>query len=424
MLQSRPLSGLIGVCAGALIGATTLPQALVRSAWAQAAQGPEVQAPGSQTPATRGPGGTRPGPQIAVNQGAPDVFTVSGIEVDATSSDAVTARTQAIREGQQAGLDRLLRRLVPAADYGRLPPASSLPIDDYVQSFEIANEELSSTRYIAQLTVAYDPGAVRDLLRRGRFAAAETASMPVVVLPLYETEQGPRLWQDDNPWWQAWADHMDPEQLLRLVLPLGDLEDITTISPAQAQAGDPVALGNLAARYGAESTLVVTASATGGPGPEQVRAVRLDARRIGEIQQQGQPLTLAVGPDQPLEQVLGQAVEQMQAGLDEQWKGANLLRFDQGGTMLAGVPIARLADWVAVKRGLERLPEVSEITITSFARDQVGLEIRYIGDQFRLEQALAQLGLALTREGESWLLLPTGGNPSQGGQPSATSTAF
>jgi hypothetical protein len=414
---------LIGACAGALIVATMLPQAFVQSAWAQAARGPEVQVPGSQTPATQGPGGSLPGPQIAVSQGAPDVFTVSGIEVDATSSDAVTARTQAIREGQQAGLDRLLRRLVPATDYGRLPPESSLPIDDYVQSFEIANEELSSTRYIAQLTVAYDPGQVRDLLRRGRFAAAETASVPVVVLPLYETEQGARLWQDDNPWWQAWADHMDPEQLLRLVLPLGDLEDITTVSPAQAQAGDPVALGNLAARYGADSTLLATATAIGGATPEEVRAVRLDARRIGEIQQQGQPLTLAVGPDQPLEQVLGQAVEQMQAGLDEQWKSANLLRFDQGGTMLAGVPIARLADWVAVKRGLERLPEVSEITITSFARNQVGLEIRYIGDQFRLEQALARLGLALTREGESWLLLPTGGNPSQGGQPSATSTA-
>jgi hypothetical protein len=421
MLQSRPLSCLIGVCAGALVGAMMLPQALVRSAWPQDAQGFQVQAPESQAPATQRPEGSLPGPQIAVSQGAPDVFTVSGIEVDATSSDAVTARTEAIREGQQAGLDRLLRRLVPAGDYGRLPPASSLPIDDYVQSFEIANEELSSTRYIAQLTVAYDPGEVRGLLRRGGFAASETASVPVVVLPLYETEQGARLWQDDNPWWQAWADHMDPEQLLRLVLPLGDLEDIATVSVAQA--GDPVALGNLAARYGADSTLLVTAAAIGGASPEDVRAVRLDARRIGEIEQQGQPLTLAVGPDQPLDQVLGQAVEQIQAGLDEQWKSANLLRFDQGGTMLAGVPIARLADWVAVKRGLERLPEVSEITITSFARNQVGLEIRYVGDQFRLEQALARLGLALTREGESWLLLPTGGNPSQGGQPSATSTA-
>jgi hypothetical protein len=216
---------------------------------------------------------------------------------------------------------------------------------------------------------------------------------------------------------------MDPEQLLRLVLPLGDLEDIAKVSVAQAQAGDRAALADLAARYGAEDTLVVTARTAGGPEPEQVTAVQLDARRFGRDEQQGQPLSLSVGSDRPLEAALALAVEQIQASLDEQWKSANLLRFDRGGLMLVGVPIARLADWVAVKQGLERLPEVSEIVMQSFARDRVGLEIRYIGDEFHLEQALARLGLALTREGESWLLLPRGGNPRPGGQPSATSTA-
>ena len=363
--------------------------------------------------------------QAAPPQSSADVFTVSGIAVDVTSSDAVSARAQAVREGQQAGLDRLLRRLVPAEAYPRLPPAASLPIDNYVQSFEIANEELSSTRYIAELRVAYDPDAVRALLSEGGFAFAQAVSMPVVVLPLYETGQGARLWPDDNPWWQAWAEHMDPEQLLRLVLPLGDLEDFAKVSVAQAQASDPVALADLAARYGAQGTLVVTARTEGGPEPEQVTAVRFDARRVGrEQQQEGQATSLMVGPDQPLEAALALAVEQIQASLDERWKSANLLRFDQGGLMLVSVPIARLADWVAVKQSLERLPEVSAITMQSFARDRVGLEIRYIGDEFHLEQALARLGLALTREGESWLLQPTGASPSQGGQPSATSTAF
>jgi Uncharacterized protein conserved in bacteria (DUF2066) len=354
-----------------------------------------------------------------------DVFTVSGIPVDATSSDAVSARAQAVREGQQAGLDRLLRRLVPVQEHGRLPRAASLPIDSYVQSFEIADEELSSTRYIAQLRVAYDPEAVRTLLSEGGFPFAQAVSMPVVVLPLYETAAGARLWPDDNPWWQAWADHMDPEQLLRLVLPLGDLEDMGTVSVAQAQAGDPVALANLAARYGGQDTLVVSARPEGGPAPEQVRSVRFDARRIGRDQQQaGQPLSLAAEPDRPLDATLALAVGELQASLDERWKSANLLRFDQGGVMLMTVPITRLGDWVAIKQSLDRLPEVSEIVMTSFARDQVGLEVGYIGDEFQLEQALARQGLALTREGESWLLLPTGRNPGQGGQPSATSTAF
>jgi hypothetical protein len=100
------------------------------------------------------------------------------------------------------------------------------------------------------------------------------------------------------------------------------------------------------------------------------------------------------------------------------------LRFDQAGLMLVEVPITALADWVGINRGLESLPEVSQVEIASFARDRVRAEIRYIGDQFRLEQALARLGLALSREGESWLLLPTGRNPSQGARPSATSSSF
>ena len=408
MLQSRPGS----LASWHKATSRALPSALLVVALAIAAVGSPPT--GAQEILVQG----------ARSQSNPEVFTVSGIPVDATSSDAVSARSQAVREGQQAGLDRLLRRLVPAEQQARLPRAANLPIDNYVQSFEIADEELSSTRYIARLRVAYDPEAVRALLSEGGFPFAQAVSMPVVVLPLYETSAGARLWPDDNPWWQAWADHMDPEQLLRLVLPLGDLEDMGTVSVAQAQAGDPVALANLAARYGSEDVLLVRARTEGGAAPEQVRSVRFDARRIGrEQQQEGQPLSLAVQPDRPLDATLALAVEEIQASLDERWKSANLLRFDQGGAMLVRVPIAQLADWVAIKQSLEQLPEVSEIVVASFARDQVGLQIDYIGDEFHLEQALARLGLALTREGESWLLLPTGRNPGQGGQPSATSTA-
>ena len=84
-------------------------------------------------------GAPEAGAQPTIPQSGASVFTVSDIEVDATASDAVSARTQAVRQGQQAGLDRLLRRLVPAEEQARLPWAANLPIDDYVQSFQIAD---------------------------------------------------------------------------------------------------------------------------------------------------------------------------------------------------------------------------------------------------------------------------------------------
>ena len=59
-----------------------------------------------------------------------------------------------------------------------------------------------------------------------------------MILPVYRTGEGARLWPENNPWWQAWAKHLDSERLLRLVLPLGDLQDMATVTPDRAMAGD------------------------------------------------------------------------------------------------------------------------------------------------------------------------------------------
>jgi hypothetical protein len=360
---------------------------------------------------------------VARAQSDGDVFRVSGIEVDVTASDAVAARGQAHAEGKRDGLARLLRRLVPVAEYGRLPAVGTGAVEPYVQNFEITNEELSSTRYLAKLTVRYDPEAVRGLLQAQSLSYAETPSVPIVVLPLWQDGSGVRLWPEDNPWWQAWADSLDSERLLRLVLPLGDLEDMVALTAAQAAAGETVPISNLAARYGSEGALLVTATLrSAAEAPQAV--VELTARRFGRIEQQ-QPAEIVRGqPGQPLDALLAGAVVGLQDSLDERWKSANLLRFDQAGIMVVDIPITQLTDWVVINQGLESLPEVSQVEIAVFARDNVRAQIRYIGDQFRLEQAFSRLGLALSREGESWLLRPMGANPSPGEPPSTTSTAF
>jgi hypothetical protein len=92
--------------------------------------------------------------------------------------------------------------------------------------------------------------------------------------------------------------------------------------------------------------------------------------------------------------------------------------------MLVRIPITRLQDWVQIDRTLQDLREVSEVTIVSFRRIEVQAELGYLGDPERLTEVLAQLGLALSQEGDSWLLQPMAGRPSQGERPSTTSTSF
>jgi hypothetical protein len=200
------------------------------------------------------------------------------------------------------------------------------------------------------------------------------------------------------------------------------------------QARDRAALTGLTRRYNSEDALVVTARPV-GPAPSAAGAseeksaeppptVELTMERIGPTEQLNPPETIRARPDQSLEDLLGEVVRGLQNSLDDRWKNANLLRFDQAGIMVVDIPITALSDWVGINKGLESLPEVSQVEIATFARNNVRAQIHYVGDQFRLEQALGRLGLGLSREGDSWLLRPTRENPSPGGPPSATSTSF
>ena len=331
------------------------------------------------------------------------IFTVDRIPVDVTAEDAVTAREQAIVQGQRDGLARLLQRLTAAEDWARLPSVTDLPLDAYVRSFEIGSEEVSATQYIAELTVEYDADAVTSLLSLSDVPYTERRTPPLVVLPLAINNGVPDLWSENEPWYQAWAETLDPESLVHLVLPLGDLEDVLAISAEQASAEDPAALEGLAARYAAGGVLIARARV-----PSDDSAADLEVPY--EAHDNRPDSTLAVRgvvravPPAELADVLSEAVRNIQGRLDEQWKGPNLLRFDQSTTILVEVALSNLPEWVRLNAALGGMPEVKDADVETFARRMVRIRLEYLGDLPQFQAALAGLGLELVQEGETWRL--------------------
>jgi len=289
-----------------------------------------------------------------------DLYTVSRIPVDATAENAVAARTQAHQDGQREGLNRLLRRLVPTSDHSLLPDAAVLPVDRYVQNFEIEGEQLSSTRYLAKMTIAFDQQRIKELLEQERLPFSEEASPPLLVLPLFKGPDGTVLWPDNNPWWGAWAKNLESERPLRLIMALGDLEDVSAVTVQQAEDGDRLAVQRLASRYSATDAIVVSVELLSDPTAGDPVSIRLGASRAGNLSRSGQPFTLNGAPGETLESVLENAVTRLQDSLDEQWKSQHILRLDTGGLIFVDIPIDSLADWVTMNQDLENLAVVSE----------------------------------------------------------------
>jgi hypothetical protein len=329
------------------------------------------------------------------------VFTVTGVPVDARGGTTTDARTKGLQEGQIKALERLLRRLVPNAYQAALPDLSTRDAIDLVRDFSVSNERTASGRYLADLIVRFRPESIRSTLRLASVPFAETVSKPVAVVPVYQESvvSEPVIWSDSNPWMDAWIRLPQAMGLVPRQLPFGDLEDLSTLRIEDAQARDQVRLQTWAGRYGADDVVVATASLLGSLGSESV-SVTLYSTRTGAERR----LDVPAAGGQTWSELFIAAAEQAWAVVEDEWKKENMLQFDSSGQITALVPLNSLEDWLTVRSRLEQVPLIDRHELQAIARDRAQVTIYYLGDEDQLKLAMAQSDLGFVWQGEAWVI--------------------
>ncbi len=334
---------------------------------------------------------------------AEGVFTVRDVAVDRTADTAAAARELALADGQRRAYRRLMARLVPAGALG-VPELDGAGIGALIRDFDVAEEKTSSVRYLAKLTVRFKPGAVRALLRGARVPFAETPSKPILVLPLFDFRGELLLWDDPNPWREAWYAAPANDGLVPLVVPYGDLQDVADIDAAQAIEGNEGRLALIGARYGATQAMVVLArlavddmqgSTTLGVTVSHFGAATPEPTTIRQF---------TAEPGEREEVLLARAVAAIGQGVEAAWKRENLLNFDLATSLVAVVPLGGLDDWIEVRRRLAGIAVVMGVEPITISRRSARIDLSYLGDETRLAAALEAEGLDLVREPLDWVL--------------------
>ena len=340
-----------------------------------------------------------------------NVFEVRDVSVDVTAQTAALAREAALADGEAMAFRRLLERLTLSEDHGVLPALKPGEVSDYVSDFSVSNEKTSAVRYLAQLHFRFKPAAVRELLQSAGLQFAETPSKPVLVLPVYQPASGLVLWEDPNPWREAWSTRQSGSGLLHVALPLGDLTDIGSLSVQQAVRGEVAALGKLASRYKAGDTVVAYARV--GLNPDG--AGRRADVSITRFSPQHEPETslLAINQEQgeTEEDMLIRAADNVVDRLEDQWKRENLLVGGEAGVTAITVPITGLGDWLDVQKRLKTVAVVRQVETVLMSLDEVRVNLHFVGVAAQLQTALRQTDLTLVREDNEWVLYPTSGVP-------------
>jgi hypothetical protein len=259
-------------------------------------------------------------------------------------------------------------------------------------------------RYLADYTFHFRADAVEKLLRNQAIPFAETPSKPLVVLAVLESAKGPVLWDDPNPWRDAWSNAKLPQGLVPFVVPLGEVEDVTAIDAAAAETGDDAHLQAIAKDYGNGDVLVARATIRGaGEGKTvDVTSTRFVPGAPRSEQSWVGSFTAAAGEsDQDL---LSRAAAATADRVTEAWKQANIIDYSQSGTLVASVPVADLPGWIAVRGRLSAVPSIQRLELMALDRQRAIVSLRYAGTAAQLRVALAQHDLDLGGSDPDWVL--------------------
>jgi hypothetical protein len=357
-----------------------------------------VQAP-AQTPAPTGD----------------DPYTTT-VTVDATADNVVHARDKARLDGQRKALSQIADNLAGGAGKGKLPNLGDKQITDMVVSFEVANERMTTVRYTADYTYHFRPADVQKVLAKAGISAPPTpaagAGKPALVLPIYQVGAQLVLWDDPNPWRDAWTARTGGDHL---VLPLGDVTDLSAIDADKARDGDGDALTAIGKKYGTDDVLAAFAALRGPAGSPAGLDIAVKHYRAGQlVDTHGQ--SLDANPGESPADLFRRAAQATASAIDSNWQGIAAQPAQQG-TLTVAVSIAGLDDWIKIRDRISSLPAIRKIELRSLSRQEATIDVDYTGDTDQLTAALKGLNFDLVKGDPVWHLSRSGPGNSAGAPP-------
>ena len=322
---------------------------------------------------------------------------MANVSVDETAASALEARNAAFARAPLLAWGQLVERLAQPEEFARIgvPAITPAILERLAISQDILEERRGGTRYLARLTINFNPSLVRQVLAEAGYTALyEQRAAPILVVPVLVGASAAL----EAPWRTAWSQQGFERELQPW---------IAAFDSPGATAADWPTVETSAGQVGAATALYVLTQAVGA----QLVADLVEVGPEGLRQERGR-VSAQVGPgEQGFPNAFRELASKVNIQVQREWK----TRLRSG----AAEPAARievqtiyasLAQWLQLKKAMEASARslISDVRIEAVSAQGAMVSLGYVGTTEQLKQDLARFGgmLEQTPRGAELRLAP------------------
>jgi len=334
------------------------------------------------------------GLSLAVPQAgaADDVYTVSGIKVDASAPSSIDAQTKAIENGRDRAWQTLYRRLTRQDDWPRQPALDPTTLQRLIRSYQVHDARSSTTRFVASMTYVFNANAVRRLLQQADIAYSDVTAKPVLIIPLAPG------WVAQTPWTKVWADPRFAHGAVPFVLPPDDAIDAPTLAAIRFDHTAWPDVEPMASRVHASAAYLVLVI------PQRSQMI-VKIRGLGPGSPPSIPdLVISIPPRTPPAISFAKVADAAANAIEDSWKSRSVVDYGKRATVIAALRVDSLVEWGDLLQKLGAVPTITDVNVLAMDIGEARVEIAYAGTTDQLNQQLSRQGLNLANEGGQWWL--------------------
>lgn len=299
---------------------------------------------------------------------AGDPFTVTGVPVDADGKNAIEAQTKALAQGQVAAARIMIDRL--NARPGSAMPTITTPIAaKMMRAMSVADERRSNSRYMGDITVAFNPAAVQDFARENGMTLVTQQDKPRLIIPL-----SPNGFADGTQWFKDVREGGFDNGLAPLIALPEDQRYSSFLRADAARSGDLDALRQTGRAVGVTNVLIVSANSTGTQFT--LKDIALDTGRandLGTVRSKGE----------------------MAARMDNAWKKRATATPAKTQTMTVTVLYNSHQDWQRLQQFIDGSSLISGARLDALSKDGALMTLTVSGPMEDLVKELDYRGVEI-----------------------------